>query len=162
MSAPTSGAAPSARSTQPRTSGWLRALGFGCGFVAFGGLCVLGLSTRMILAQVDDASSACSGFLADIRDDDHASALQRMDADYQRDFDAAHLRTEVEEIEPLREHVQSILTSVESRDDGDDESATVEGALYGTFGEAPVACELTERDGYWYIDLVVVDGVALE
>jgi hypothetical protein len=149
----------SSGSSPPRTSGWVRALGFGCGFVAFGGLCVLGLSTRMILAQADDASSACSGFLADLRDEDHASALQRMNADYQHDFDAAHLRTEVARIDALANHVQPLLTSVETHDD---DSATVEGTLYGPFGEAPVACELSEREGYWYIDLVVADGRPLE
>ncbi len=142
------------------TPGWLRALGAGCGFVAFGGLCVLGLSTRMILAQGDDAADAATGFLADVREGDHASALQRMSADYQRDFDAAHLRTEVERIDPLEEHVTALLTSVESRDDG--ERATVEGALYGPFGESNVAFELREDGGYWYIDLVVVDGTPLE
>jgi hypothetical protein len=160
MSAPKSPSTGGGTSGPPRTSGWLRALGFGCGFVAFGGLCVLGLSTRMILAQVDDASSACSGFLADVRDDDHASALQRMSADYQHDFDAAHLAAEVARIDALENHVQPILTSVETQSDG--ESATVEGTLYGSFGEAPIACELSQRDGYWYIDLVVVDGTPLE
>lgn len=144
-----------------RTPVWLRALGVGCGFVAFGGLCVLGLSTRMILAQADDAASACSGFFDDLRAEDHASALQRMDADYQRDFDAAHLREQAARIEPLEEHLSALFTSVETRDDG--ERASVEGSLYGTtFGEVPAACELSQRDGYWYIDLVVVDGTALE
>ncbi len=31
-----------------------------------------------------------------------------------------------------------------------------------SFGEAMFACELTEREGYWYIDLVVVNGAPLE
>ncbi|MBX7191583.1 MAG: hypothetical protein K1X94_05980 [Sandaracinaceae bacterium] len=149
-----------AQSAAPRTSGWLRALGIGCGFVAFGGLCVVGLSTRMILAQTSDAADACSGFLGDVRDDDHASALQRMDADYQHDLAAAHLRDEIARISPLESHVQAIITSVESRNEGD--ASTVEGSLYGSFGEVPVACELSQRDGYWYIDLVVVDGTPLE
>jgi len=121
---------------------------------------VLGLSTRMILAQGDEAADAATGFLADVREDDYASALQRMSADYQRDFDATHLRTEVESIDPLEEHLTALLTSVESRDDG--ERATVEGSLYGPFGEANVAFELREDGGYWYIDLVVVDGTPLE
>lgn len=142
-----------------RPSGWLRALGIGCAFLAFGGLCVIGLSTRMILAQGDDAAAACSGFLGDVHSEDFASALQRMNADYQHDFDAAHLEHEVGEVEALDEHVSALLTSVESRED---DRATVEGSLYGTFGEVPVACELSEREGYWYIDLVVVDGQPLE
>ena len=143
-----------------RTSGWLRALGVGCGFVAFGGLCVLGLSTRMLLAQADDATSACTGFLGDLRDDDYASALRRMDADYQADFAATHLQSEVAEISSLRDHDYPVVSSVERHDE---DGATVEGSLYGTsFGEAMFACELTEREGYWYIDLVVVDGAPLE
>lgn len=138
----------------------MRALGVGCAFVAFGGLCVLGLSTRMLLAQADDATSACTGFLGDLRDDDYASALRRMDADYQSDFDTTHLQTEVARISALADHEGAVVTSVERHDE---DRATVEGSLYGTsFGEAIVACELTEREGYWYIDLVVVDGAPLE
>lgn len=143
----------------PRTSGWLRALGLGCGFVAFGGLCVVGLSTRMILAQGDDATSACSGFLSDVRADDHASARQRMSAEYQHDFDVPHLEQSVARLTTLDEHVGALLSSIESRED---DRATVEGTLWGGFGDAPVACELSRRDGYWYIDLVVVDGRPLE
>jgi hypothetical protein len=149
--------------SQPRagrgSSGWVRALGLGCGFVAFGGLCVLGLSTRMLLAQADEATSACTGFLGDLRRDDFGSAFQRMGADYQADFDAAHLRALVGALGSLRDHDYPVVSSV----DGDDGRATVEGSLYGTsFGEALFACELSEREGYWYIDLVVVDGTALE
>jgi hypothetical protein len=136
----------------------VRALGVGCGFLAFGGLCIVGLSGRMILAQADDASAAASGLLADVRDEDFASAHQRMSSDYQRDHDVAHLQAEVARIDALEEHVTVLLTSAESHDDG---RATVEGSLYGPSGEAPIAFELSEEGGYWYIDLVVVDGTPL-
>jgi len=83
-----------------------------------------------------------------------------MDADYQEDFDATHLQSEVAEISALRDHDYPVVSSVERHDE---DRATVEGSLYGTsFGEAMFACELTEREGYWYIDLVVVDGTPLE
>lgn len=145
-----------ATSSRSRPSGWVRALGFGCGFLAFGGFCILGLSARMILAQASDATAAAAGFLADVRADDWASAHQRMSARYQRDHDAAHLQAEVGRVEPLGEHVTALLTSVETSDDGT--RSTVEGSLYGPFGEAAVAVELSQDGGYWYVDLVVVDG----
>jgi hypothetical protein len=147
-------------SSGPRASGWLRALGLGCGFLAFGGFCIVGLSARMIVAQLSDATGAASGFLADVRAGDWASAHQRMSAAYQRDHDAAHLQREVARISPLHEHLTALLTSTESSDDG--ERTTVEGALYGPFGEAAVAVQLSKDGGYWYVDLVVVDGRALE
>lgn len=152
--------ASQATPSRPRASGWVRALGFGCGFLAFGGFCVVGLSARMIFAQAGDAAAAASGFLADVRADDWASAHQRMSATYQRDHDAAHLQAEASRIEPLGEHVTALLTSSEASDDG--ERTTVEGSLYGPFGETPVAVQLSEDGGYWYVDLVVVDGRALE
>ncbi len=158
MAGPPSANSPS--SARPNGSGWMRALGFGCGFVAFGGLCIVGLSSRMIMAQANGAASAASGFLADVRDDDYASALQRMDASYQRDFDAAHLQGEVHRITALEEHVTALLTSTEAHDEG--ERVTVEGSLYGPSGEVPVAFELAEDGGYWYVQLVVVDGTPIE
>lgn len=139
---------------------WLRAMGLGCGVVAFGGLCVLGLSAPMIFAQADDAAAAVTGFLADVRARDHRSALQRMGEDYQREHDAAALGEAIGRIDPLEDHVTAFVTTVERRDD--DARATVEGLLYGPFGEAGFAFELHEQGGYWYIDLVVVDGRLLE
>lgn len=113
----------------------------------------------MVAAQADPAANAVSGFLEDVRSDDYTSALRRMNATYQRDFDAARLERELNALPGLQEHVTSVLTAAESQDTVDDHArATVEGALYGSEGEIPVAFELTEDAGYWYIDLVVVDG----
>lgn len=113
----------------------------------------------MVAAQADPAANAVSGFLEDVRGDDYTSALRRMNATYQRDFDAARLERELNALPGLQDHVTSVLTAAESQDAVDDHArATVEGALYGSEGEIPVAFELTEDAGYWYIDLVVVDG----
>ena len=131
----------------------------GCGFLAFGGVCLVGLSVRMLAAQADASASAASGFLQDVRDSDYASALRRMNATYQRDFDAARLEREVHALPALEEHVTAVLTAAESQDEVDGHArATVEGSLLGSDGEVPIAFELTEDGGYWYVDLVVVDG----
>gem|GEM_PF-2423327 len=146
-------------SSQSSPSAWTRWLAFGCGFLAFGGICVVGLSLRMVAAQADPAANAVSGFLEDVRGEDYTSALRRMNATYQRDFDAARLEREVHVLPGLQEHLTSVLTAVESQDAFEGHArATVEGALYGTDGEIPIAVELSEDAGYWYIDLVVVDG----
>ncbi len=142
-----------------RGGSFLRALGVGCGVLVFLVLSLLGLSARLILAQADAAASACAGFLRDVRAEDHASALRRMSPSYQRDFDPAHLRDAVSRLSPLAEHASALLSSVESHDDA---RASVEGTLFGRSGATPVACELTERDGYWYIDVVVVEGAPLD
>lgn len=134
-------------------------MAFGCGFLAFGGICVVGLSVRMIAAQADPAANAAAGFLEDVRGDDYASALRRMNATYQRDFDAGRLQRELHDLPAIEEHVTAVLTAAESQDEVDGHArATVGGSLFGTDGEVPVAFELTEDAGYWYIDLVVVDG----
>ena len=149
-------------STSP-ASPWTRWFAFGCGFLAFGGICVVGLSLRMVVAQADPAANAVSGFLQDVRGEDYTSALRRMNATYQRDFDAARLERELNALPGLQNHVTSVLTAAEAQDAVDDHArATVEGALYGSEGEIPVAFELTEDAGYWYIDLVVVDGRPLQ
>ncbi len=140
-------------------SPWTRWLAFGCGFVAFGGVCVVGLSIRMLAAQADAAATAASGFLEDVRGDDYPSALRRMNATYQRDFDAARLERELHDLPAIEEHVTAVLTAAESQDEVEGHArATVEGSLLGATGEVPIAFELTEDAGYWYIDLVVVDG----
>lgn len=153
--------APALQNAPPASapSAWTRWLAFGCGFLAFGGICVVGLSLRMLVAQADPAANAVSGFLEDIRGDDYTSALRRMNATYQRDFDTARLEREVRALPGLEAHLTSVLTAAESQDALDGHArATVEGALYGSEGEIPVAFELSEDAGYWYIDLVVVDG----
>lgn len=143
----------------PAPSSFTRWLAFGCGFVAFGGVCVLGLSIRMLAAQADPAASAAAGFLEDVRANDYPSALRRMNATYQRDLDAAQLERELGELPAIEAHVTAVLTAAESQAATDGHArATVEGSLFGADGEVPIAFELTEDAGYWYIDLVVVDG----
>ena len=62
-------------------------------------------------------------------------------------------------LEALDAHTFALLTSAESVNE---DRARVEGALYGASGETPIAFELSESGGYWYIDLVVVRGERLE
>jgi hypothetical protein len=82
-----------------------------------------------------------------------------MNATYQRDFDAARLERELHDLPAIEEHVTAVLTAAESQDEVEGHArATVEGSLLGATGEVPIAFELTEDAGYWYIDLVVVDG----
>jgi len=66
----------------------------------------------------------------------------------------------INRITALDEHVTALLTSTEAHDEG--ERVTVEGSLYGPSGEVPVAFELSEDGGYWYVELVVVDGTPIE
>jgi hypothetical protein len=132
-----------------------RILGIGCGFLLFGGLCIVGLAIPWMNTQMSDATEAAEGFLDDVHDDAWGNALARMSADYQSTHSAAQLQTSVEGISELANHSASMLTSIETHDDG---HVTVEGSLFGEDGEAPVAFELTEVGDYWYVDLVAVAG----
>lgn len=135
-----------------------RVLGIGCGLLLFGGLCIVGLSIPWLLASVSPATDAADGFLTNVRDRAYTDALARMSSDYQSTHSAAQLQTNVEAIDALEQHSFAMLTSDEEHDDG---HVTVEGALWGEDGETPVAFELSEVNGYWYVDLVVVAGQPL-
>ena len=127
--------------------------------MAFATFCGAGLSLSAILAVFSPETDAASGFLADVRRDDWDSALARTSRDYQNHHTAGDLALHVAEISALDGHSLAFLASAE----GVDESrARVEGSLYGSAGETPVAFELSEEGGYWYIDLVVVQGARLE
>ena len=135
-----------------------RFFAIGCGSIAFGGLCLLGLSCNVLVANAGGGpSEAVTELLADVRDDDWQSALQRMSSDYQSSHAAADLQRQVEGTEgldALETHSVAMLTSVETEDD----SATVDVMLDGT---TPMVVELTRAADYWYIDLVAVSGVPL-
>lgn len=135
-----------------------RILGIGCGFLLFGGLCVVGLSIPWMLARISPATEAAEGFLANVHDRAYSEALARMSADYQSTHSAAQLQTNVATIDALANHSVAMLSSVETHDDG---HVTVEGSLYGDGGESPIAFELTEVNDYWYVDLVAVSGQPL-
>lgn len=145
--------------SSPNPRSWLGTLGVGCGLVAFAAISLVGLSARVLLAQVDSAAGACAAFVRDVREGDHASARRRMSAEYQREFDDEHLRESAARIEPLTEQVSALVSSTERTDDS---HVSVGGTLFGSFGTAPFACDLSEHAGYWYIDLVVVRGQPLE
>ncbi len=136
-----------------------RLLGFGCGFIAFGGFCLLGLSITVLTTMLSPAADAAQSFLADVRADDYPSALARMSSSYQAGHNAAQLQSHVESIGPLHDHNFSFLTNHENHE-GD--RVTVEGSVYGPSGEAPIAFEVSEVNGYWYLDLVAVEGQPLE
>lgn len=137
-----------------RPSPVLRVLAVGCGVLAFGGLCIVGLSARLLLAQLDPAGDAAVAFLEDVRAADYASALRRMAPAYQREHDADHLRHEVEAIEPLTGHLRALVTSTETHD----ERVTVDAMLIGASGAVPISFEVIREGGYEYLDLVVVEG----
>lgn len=137
----------------------MRWLGIGCGFVAFAMFCGVGLSVSAILAVFSPETDAASGFLADVRNDDWASALARTSSEYQSHHSSADLASRVAALPSLEGHQFAFLTSAEEVDEN---RARVEGALYGAAGETPIAFELSESGGYWYIDLVVVRGERLE
>lgn len=132
-----------------------RILGIGCGFLLFGGLCIVGMSIPWMLARISPATEAAEGFLADVQDDAWANALARMNADYQSHHTSSQLQTNVQGIPELANHSVAWLTSVETHDDG---HVTVEGSLYGDGGESPIAFEVSEVNDYWYVDLVAVEG----
>lgn len=132
-----------------------RILGIGCGFLLFGGLCIVGLSIPWFLARISPATPAAEGFLANVHDRAYSEALARMSADYQSTHSVAQLQANVETLDALQNHSVAMLTSVESHDDG---HVTVEGSLYGDDGESPIAFELSEVNDYWYVDLVAVAG----
>ena len=136
-----------------------RWLGIGCGLVAFATFCGVGLSISAIAAVFSPETDAASGFLADVRRDDWASALARTSSEYQSHHTAADLMGRIAALEALDAHTFALLTSAESVDE---QRARVEGALYGASGETPIAFELSASGGYWYIDLVVVRGERLE
>lgn len=141
-----------------------RLLGIGCGFLGFSSFCLVGLSISAILALFSAPTDAATGFLGDVRDDDWAAARLRMSAEYQRGHSDAEVAANVARIPELETHAIAILTSYEDVDvdEGAARRARVEGTLYGPDGEAPVAFELSEVSGYWYVDLVAVEGRRLE
>lgn len=142
----------------------VRVLGIGCGVLGFSSFCLVGLSISAILALFAAPTDAASGFLGDVRADDWAAARLRMSADYQREHSDTDVATNVGRIAELDTHAIAVLTSYEDVDvdEGAAARARVEGTLYGPDGEAPIALELSEVGGYWYVDLVAVEGRRLE
>jgi len=133
----------------------MRILGIGCGLFLFAGFCLGGLAIPWMMAASSPATDAASGFLADVHDRAWANALARMSSEYQGAHTAAQLERSVEGLDALENHTFAVLTNVETHDDG---HVTVEGSLYGADGESPVAFEVSEVSGYWYVDLVAVGG----
>jgi hypothetical protein len=136
-----------------------RFLGIGCAFIAFGGFCLLGLSITTFTTMLSPATDAAESFLADVHNDDYTSALARMSSAYQAGHSATDLQTRVEQIPSLADHRFAFLTTHE---DHEDDRVTVEGSVYGPDGEAPIAFEVSQVNGYWYVDLVAVEGQPLE
>jgi hypothetical protein len=136
-----------------------RFLGIGCGFIAFGGFCLLGLSITAFLTMLSPAADAADSFLTDVRGEDYTSALARMSSAYQADHTSADLQRRVEQIPALHDHGFAFLTNHEEHTET---HVTVEGSVYGPDGEAPIAFEVSQVNGYWYVDLVAVEGQPLE
>lgn len=135
-----------------------RILGIGCGFLLFGGLCIVGLGIPWMIARTSPATEAAEGFLANVHDGSYAEALARMSASYQSTHSSAQLQANVESIPALANHTIATIASIETHDDG---HVTVDGSIYGPDGESPIAFEVSEVNDYWYVDLVAVAGQPL-
>lgn len=134
----------------------LRLAGLGCGFLALVGTCATSVACYAVVPA--PARDAAQGFLADVRTSAWQSALQRTGAEYQREHDAAALERAVEALPRLARHTGATLWNASL--DGDE--AVLDGTLTTPDGEVPIALELEQTDGYWYVELVVVQGEALQ
>lgn len=134
----------------------LRWAGLGCGLVALLATCATSIACYAIVPA--PARDAAQGFLADVRASAWQSALQRMGADYQRDHDAAALQRAVEALPRLARHTGATLWNASI----DEDEAVLDGALETPDGEVPIAIELERVDGYWYVEMVVVQGATLQ
>ncbi len=133
-----------------------RFLGIGCGVALLIGLCSTSLSCYVCVPM--PARDAAQAFLEDIRQRDWAGAHQRTSAEYQSRHDAARLEQSVARIPRLDQHSGATFMNASFEDD----RATLDGTMSTPDGEIPVAAELVQVDGYWYVDQVVVEGVPLE
>ncbi|AKF04858.1 hypothetical protein [Sandaracinus amylolyticus] len=134
----------------------LRIAGVGCGLLAFVATCATSVACYAVLPA--PARDAAQGFLADVRASQWQSAVQRTSAAYQRDHDAARLQREVERLPRLARHTDATFMNATL----DGETAVLDGVLVTPDGEVPIAVELEHDAGYWYVDLVVVQGAPLE
>ena len=133
-----------------------RYVGIGCGLFLLLGLCTTFVSCYVFVPM--PARDAAQGFLGDVRGRDFASALQRTSAEYQSTHDAARLEQSVARLSHLSQHTGATFWNASF----EDARATLDGTLATPDGDVPVGIELVETDGYWYVDQVVVRGVALE
>lgn len=133
-----------------------RIAGVGCGALSLVTMCATSIACYAIVPA--PARDAAQGFLADVRASSWQSALQRTSAEYQRGHDAARLQQEVQRLPHLAQHTSA--TFLNATIDG--ETAVLDGTLATPDGDVPVGVELSEIEGYWYVDQLVVQGVPLE
>jgi len=81
-----------------------------------------------------------------------------MGAAYQREHDAAALQRAVGALPLLARHTDATLWNASV----DEDEAVLDGVLGTPEGDAPIAIELEQVDGYWYVELVVVQGATLQ
>lgn len=133
-----------------------RYLGMGCGLFLLLSICTTFFSCYVCVPI--PARDAAQAFLADVRDDDWPSALQRTSADYQRGHDARRLEWAVSRLPDLERHTSATFWNASF----EDERATLDGSVTTPDGEVPIGVEMVRSEGYWYVDQVVLRGVPLE
>jgi hypothetical protein len=128
----------------------------GCGLAGLLGICLTSLAFYTVVPGAP--RDAAHGFLADVRAENWSAALQRMGAAYQQTHAATALADSVKNIPALARHTSATFWTAAFEGD----ACVLDGTIEGPDGEFPIAVELRRVDGYWYVEHVVVQGVALE
>lgn len=134
-------------------------IAIGCGALILLSCCLCGGLGALGWSVLRGPHEYASAFLADIRKDDYASALQRMDASYQSSHDVAALEAAVRTLPALDQHTDATLTSVNIDPTAD--RGQVSGTLSTPAGGYPVELVLHQVGDYWYVASVTVAGAPL-
>jgi hypothetical protein len=136
--------------------------GIGCGAVLLLGMC--GASIATYVAIPARARDAAHGLLADVRASSWSSALQRTSPTYQRSHDARALEQAVRAMPRLAGHTGATFWNASFEREGDPpvDTAVLDGTIETPDGALPLAVELIDVEGYWYVEALVIEGRPLE
>ncbi len=135
----------------------LKWIGIGCLVLAIVACCVASSCAGLIYQATSAPAEAAHAFLRDVRTGNDATALARMSGSYQSTHDLATFSASVSTVPSLRAHTDATLASRNI----ENSYATISGSLTTATGEIPVQIRLSSVSGSWYVDNVMVQGIAL-
>lgn len=109
-------------------------------------------------SKLAEAKPHAHAFLADLREANYPSALQRMDGPYQSRHNVQSFQAAVAQIPALTTHTDATMNNFNTVNG----VTTVTGSLTTPTGAMPIQLVMTKLEENWYIQSVTVSGMPLQ
>lgn len=140
----------------PQKNKTLMYVGIGCSVLAVLAL-ACGGGFYACWSKLAEAKPYAHAFLADLREANYPSALQRMDGPYQSRHNVQSFQGAVAQVPALTTHTDATMNNFNTING----VTTVTGSLTTATGSVPIQLVMTKLEENWYIQSVTVNGQPL-